>query len=185
MDTVKVRVKLGHHEFDAEGSREDVTALFTAWREATGAPPPPAPRPDGDITSIEQNTGGNADPSNGEPEAPPTPSKLKRVFSISKSGVVQLIVPLGDKAEVSDAALLALYGYSSMQGTEDVSALRVTASLRDSGYPVKRIDRPIQGHLDGGLVLAIGKGKGRRYRITAKGMRRAQDLVDGLARQIE
>src|SRR3989442_13476553 len=102
METHKLRIKIGPHEFEAEGTKEAVAAQFEAWQQLVASLPPE--KPDA-----------------GRPKIPRTVTEIKTpegrtapwdVFYVDdKRKLVTLRVhPSGENRD-GDAGLLILYGY--------------------------------------------------------------------------
>ena len=53
--------------------------------------------------------------------------------------------------------------------------------LKSAGFSQFRLDRILTPYLKDRLVLRSGVGKGGRYRLTTRGVEKAQDLVQNLA----
>jgi hypothetical protein len=59
------------------------------------------------------------------------------------------------------------------------------AALEMSGLTgLHRIDRPVRPYVTSGLLLQTGKLKGTKYRLTNKGLQRAEELVRAHLQQL-
>jgi hypothetical protein len=169
-------MKVGIHEFDAEGPADEVNARFEAWRaliQPSGSAAPPPRQPVGF-----------------EPVAPPGEflEELKvrspystRVFGVDdRRDLVTLRVhPIGDNIE-ADAVLALVYGYLEMRDVDEVPVTKLTQSMRMSGLRTDRIDRAAGPHTRNGLLIKNGTAKGGRYMLTNPGRQRAELLVKEL-----
>jgi hypothetical protein len=175
MATTKLRVKIGQHEFEAEGAPDEVAAQFADWKALISSPPalareshdsPPRIRKDAD----ESTTGDDflALPSN--------------IFHRDeKRRLVSLTVhPTGDSRD-ADALLLLLWGYKVSRGLIEVPVTLLKDSLEQSGIRAGRIDRAMAPHLNANLVLKGGHGKGGKYRLTNIGSARAEEIAKKLS----
>ena len=61
------------------------------------------------------------------------------------------------------------------------STLVLNQGLNAPGFNQFRLDREMASYLKARLVLRSGVGKGSRYRLTTRGVKRAQELVQSLA----
>ena len=82
---------------------------------------------------------------------------------------------------IADTVLLLLLGYRELRGLSQVSALDLNESLKAAGFEQVRLDRIMSPYLKDRLVLRSGVGKGSRYRLTTRGVKRARELVQTLA----
>lgn len=174
-DPHKLRVKVGAHEFEAEGTQESVTAQFEAWKALISAP---------------------------AQASPPKPSRLSQVVEEvrTKDGMIgatwdiyevddkrKLVTikvhPTGDQRD-ADAVLLILWGYLKALQQSEVRVTQLMESMRVSGLTVGRLDRAIAPYRKEGFVLKGGKGKGGTYRLTHTGSTRAEDLARVLFEQL-
>jgi hypothetical protein len=163
-----LRVKVGSHEFEAEGSEESVKAQFEAWKELVAASPASSDPADPEQQQDQEQTSGDQ-------------RELGRVFSIdSRRKLVSLrILPRGERRD-ADALLLLLYGYERGLGQEEVLAGRLKQSLAVSGRRIDRIDRAIAPHDRANHVLKGGTGKGGKYSLSNTGREIAVQLMRGL-----
>jgi hypothetical protein len=170
MGSTKLRVKVGVHEFEADGPPEEVRAQFEVWKQliSGGA---------GSAGTHGGITGNAATPQRQQRER--GDDKHLDLFRVDlERGLVTLQVhPTGDQRD-ADAALLILYGYKEcMDGFDSVPVTRLKESLSVSGLQPDRIDRTVAPHLSNGLVLKGGRAKGSTYRLTNTGHRRAEELA--------
>src|SRR5579871_3540503 len=108
MAEYKIRVKVGPHEFDAEGSKEFVEELFARFETLVSSKPAPQaiipPREDPTAISPE-------DPRSGE---------YGKVFNV-ENGRISLIGRFSGHDRDLDAALLVLFGHREIKGSDAVS----------------------------------------------------------------
>jgi hypothetical protein len=159
-ERVKLRMKIGLHELEAEGPRDLVMAQLDIWTRLAGLPPAAAPNLAGD----------------------PAPRYLFHVDAEQK--LITLRVTLSGQQRNADAALLLLYGFQTCLGGGDgteVPAARLRAALATSGHRLKRPDRALTPYLTAGLVRKGGRHKQKTYGLTASGSQHAAALVAHLA----
>jgi hypothetical protein len=173
MDTNKLKLKIGEHEFEAEGPTEVVQAQFAAFREMvmgllTRAPePPPTSQPD--------STPAVVVPKNSE-------LLLDRIMKQDGR-----IVSLTARANsIDDEILLVLLGQRNLRNNEAVTGGEIIDGLKRTGHAVNRIDYKLDKMSEGeaAMVITIGSGRARRYRMTSQGFAKAQDLAMGLVSKV-
>lgn len=185
MDTAKLRVKVGPHEFEAEGPAEQVASLYATWKELIASQPQeatPAARmvltpqfkpviPADRVVEVKTKDGytGPLD-----------------IFELDDSrDLVKLLVhpPAGDSRD-ADAILLTLYGYRRVaadgQGVARVPVTKLKQSLDISGLGIPRVDRSAKPYLDARYILKSGRAKGGVYELTVTGLTRAEELTNRL-----
>lgn len=167
----RLKIRIGDHEFEAEGPVETVQAQFAAFTELVSSlpirqekPQPPA----GDSTSGSgENGGGNTGAA---------PVNLDKVMRASG----RVISLTASAASVPDAALLLLLGQRIYRNNDSVTGAEILDGLRESGLPVGRADRILDPLASEGAVITVGAGRGRRYRLSNAGVARAQDIARAL-----
>lgn len=187
-DSAKLRLKVGPHEFEAEGPEEVVAKYLAVWREAIGqsAPAPglPAPvTPNDDVEVVPLAPPPPADVSSQDDSFPKEQLARLIVFD-DRRGVYRLrVIPTGGDA-VGDAVLLLLYGALRARGEDEMLATKLVGALESSGMNVQRIDRDAGGHMRQRWITRYGVGKGGRYRLTSTGMIQARRVAEALLAQV-
>lgn len=166
MDTHKLKVKVGSHEFEAEGTQEAVEKQFDAFKDLvkmTGAgpakKPDPATRtPDGHnkITDVD----------------------LKTIIKVDDDKASLTAHPAGQDPE-GDAVLLLLLAHKTLLATEQVSGILLLAAMKESGFQIERVAR-IVAALPAGEVIRTGAKKGVKYRLTNSGVAHARQVANTL-----
>ncbi len=82
---------------------------------------------------------------------------------------------------IADTVLLLLLGYRELRGLGQISALVLNQGLESAGFDDYRLDREMAPYLKARLILRSGVGKGSRYRLTTRGVKRAQELIQSLS----
>jgi hypothetical protein len=178
-ERIKLRMKIGFHEFEADGPSALVTAQVETWMRAAGlraaaveqaaapgdgAPPAAAAAPDVAVTE--------------RPAVRPAPPALFRVDA-ERQLVILRIQTVGRRRN-ADAALLLLHGFDTCFHAgdgADIPAVRLRAALVASGHRLRRVDRVLAPAVRAGLVRKGGGHKHETYALTAPGARRAAFLV--------
>jgi hypothetical protein len=172
MDVQKLKIKLGDHEFEAEGPADVVQAQFAAWRDLVAAiparPATPAPTlPDAPAVA----------------EIPVGPTVTDRLDRITKQeGRVVSLTVRG--ASVEDEIMLVLYGQRMLRDNDSVTGAEVLDGLRLTGRTVNRVDYQLDKLTSAGDVITIGIGRARRYRLTNQGTAKAREVARALIAKV-
>jgi hypothetical protein len=171
METYRIKMKIGVHEFEAEGPQDLVTAQFDAFKELISSGPKGVTAPN--AASAFTQTNGSAI----NPATPTDVSQaiLDRVFS--KGNPLSLAaLPSGDNA-ASNALLILLYGFLKINGEQNVTGTMLNKAAKKSGVVnIDRIDRAMSVHQPD-LVLTAGAKKGRKYSLNNRGIARAEEII--------
>jgi hypothetical protein len=172
----KVKIKVGEHTFEAEGSPEDVRDQYRMFMElvvSMPATPPPQPQP------------------NPEPIAPytpiqtyippaPTPSNELTLTKIMKADGRMIVLTIRPKS-VEDAIMLVLLGHKFIRDVDSVTGSDIVESLKTTGgVAFGRIDRIMEKFAKDGEVIISGENRGKRYRMTYAGIDKAREIAQGL-----
>jgi hypothetical protein len=177
MEPFRLHIKIGEHEFDAQGEQEAVERQFATWRELISQLPSPPPGP-------AQHAVESPLPSPTGPGSVGDFVEYDKVFHQDQRVVSLTALPRGDHAE-ADAALLILLGRKHYLNEDLVGGAWVLDGLERSGIPVRvgRVDRLFGDYIDQ-LVLRSGKGRAVRYRLTNQGLVRAKEMARELAKAV-
>jgi hypothetical protein len=170
----KLRVKLAGHEFEAEGAPDLVAVHFETFRTLvvrTGV-------------AANEATVGREGVRTSAPARSARPSETPHVPSFvrvdQQTNALSLhVLPSGGNAP-ADAALLLLLGHHQIHGKDDIPVTDLTEALKQSGCPVRRLDRTLSIHLRDHSVVKSGRGKGGRYRLTNLGIKKAHLIATQL-----
>jgi hypothetical protein len=166
VDNVRIRLKIREGEFEAEGPDPLVRAHLAEFKTLLTSP-----------AAGEETT----------PEAPPiTPGKdsgLDLMYQAEPAtGTLTLrILPSTDRGvlkQVSNTLLLILHGFHESLNLREVPVLAATLTIRQSGLVrVSRLSNAFLALQAEGLAMKIGRGKGTKYQLTAKGRAEARALI--------
>jgi hypothetical protein len=170
METYKLQIKVGQHEFQAEGRIEDVRRDFELWK-AMIADIPSHPQPSGN---------GSESPQPPKAEIP-QPDVLQRLYlRDDKRKLVTLrILPRSDDRN-GESLLLLLLGFGAMMETNEVPVTMLRAALRQSGCTIDRVDQVAVKYVRQGLLNKGGRGKGGKYSLTNAGAEKAKSLLTAM-----
>jgi hypothetical protein len=154
----RLKIKIGDHEFEAEGPSDVVQGQFAAFRElvaSIGERRESAPK-----DAAKQNAGGG-------------PLALEKI--LESEG--KIIWPTVRASSVEDAILLILLGQRQLRSNDSVTGAEILDGLRESGQGVTRVDHRLDKLTGDGSVITIGANRGRRYRLSAAGVTKAQEVA--------
>jgi hypothetical protein len=165
MDTYKLKIKLGDHEFEAVGPVDVVQSQFAAFRDLiTTMPAKPAPEAVKEQAE-EQRPVSNPD---SFPHLP-----LGKIMKVEGR-----VVSLTAKCEsVDEAVMLVLLGQKDFRENQEVTGAEIMDGLKQSGYMLDRVDKVLDKLSREGSAITIGMHRGRRYRLTNLGLTKALGIA--------
>jgi len=162
METMRVKLKVGEHEFEAEGPLEAVQSQLATWKdlitEATTHIPKQCAQPT------------TQSPTNGTQSR----NGLTLDAIMKLDGRVVSLTARGQSSD--DEIMLVLLGQKMLRSNDAVTGAEITSGLRQTGGLDGRIDYRLNKMIDAGEVVAIGERRGRRYRLTNTGLNKAQEI---------
>jgi hypothetical protein len=175
----KLRVKIDGQEFEAEGESDLVSRQFEAFRlMIQGAGPASVrhvdhPDPGRHLRPVAPQAV-HAEPGRHQED-------LAKLFEVSpQTQLLSLRHPPRGEYPEADAVLLLLLGHKRLRNEEDVPVTVLTEALKQSGCPVKRLDRTLTVYTKDYSVLRSGRGKGGRYRLTNLGLKKVDAIAGRL-----
>ncbi len=187
MSAYKLRIKIGPHEFEAEGEEATVRAQFEEFKSIISAAPPPQEKP---VNPVLNDLALSGQPQHPPAASPPPPNlladKLTKIVRVDgKNPITLSALPRGEGRE-GDAVLILLLAYRAFWQQDEMAGARLLDGLQRSGYNVERVDRVMDQFIDGSepLVMRSGVRRGVRYRLTTRGLARANDLAQELAANV-
>src|SRR6267143_1030304 len=167
--THRLKVKIGPHEFEAEGKPDLVKKQFEEWKAMISQPNQPglievlASLPEKPKTSLSETWGTYKMPAN----------ILDRVFR--KGDPLSLLAtPKSENAEV-DSLLVLIYGLTELKGMPAVTGTALKKSASKSGVNVNRISPTLRARAD--LIQSAGTKKGKRYSLNNRGVAEAKRII--------
>src|SRR5437762_435446 len=161
-DTYRLKIKIGVHEFEAEGPVQVVQAQFAAFKELVAMMPTAAPISP-TVVIPAQNVESAA---NGTPEVPALDQRLDKIMRLDDRVISLTARP--DSAE--SAILLLLYGQKTLRQNDAVTGGEVVQGIAATGgLAIHRADRMLDKLARDGDVIVIGERRSRRYRMTNSG----------------
>ncbi|MHB8501876.1 MAG: hypothetical protein ACYDCG_02635 [Candidatus Acidiferrales bacterium] len=169
METQKLKIKVGEHEFEAEGPIDVVQAQFAAWKELIVN----APLKANELAAKTERPN--------EKTAPQLPHlALDRIMKVEGR-----VVSLTARAETLDeTALLILLGQKELRGNQEVTGSEIMDGLRQSGYAIPRADTLMDRLSADGNVITVGVHRSRRYRLSNSGLNLALTVAQAVLQTV-
>jgi len=162
MGPYRLKIKVGDHEFEAEGSEEAVQRQFEAWKELIAATPGQKDATPANNTNQERNS-----------DATSASLPLEKIMR-SDGRIISLTAP---PELAPEAALLILLGQRQIRSNEAVTGNEMMEGMQQSGFRLVRVDRILENLADSGAVIRSGVHRGTRYRLSNTGFARALDIA--------
>lgn len=169
-DTYRQKLKIGVHEFEAEGPvavvqeqvKRFMDLIASLPKEAVNPPPP-------SLTDLE-----NSPSPKPRPPMPEADSSLDRIMR-SEDRIISLTVR---PRSVEDAVLLVLYGQKILRANDSVTGAEVMSGITATGgFAVSRVDRLLEKMARDGDVIVVGEHRSKTYRLTNTGLAKARQLA--------
>jgi hypothetical protein len=170
----RLKIKVGQHEFEAEGPADVVREQFDAWKEMIAfAPVNWSAQP-----QLEQvTTPSTATMTTAKPDASSIDTMLDKIMRVDNR-VVSLTVRANS---VEDAALLILYGQKTLRQNDAITGGEVMEGMTATGgFSMARVDRLLEKLGRDGDAIVIGERRGKRYRLTNAGQTKARQIAADL-----
>ncbi|MGC1780976.1 MAG: hypothetical protein WA708_00485 [Acidobacteriaceae bacterium] len=167
----RLKIKVGVHEFEAEGLPGDVKEQFQAFKELVSAMPVTVPQPTAPSGQFrEEYTPPRQDIPPGDPDVAKIMKLEGRVISLT-------VRP----KTAEEAVLLLMYGQRVMRQSEYVTGSEIVDGLETTGgLSYGRSDRLMEKLSKDGDVIVTGENRGKRYRMTNTGVAKARQLANDL-----
>ncbi len=176
-NTTRLKIKIGPHEFEAEGSSQAVNEQFQMFKEMVAAAPasiPTYPRTQSEaptLSPVSPAANGN------EPENADN-SLHKIVEHDNDERVVSLTVK---PQSVEEAILVMLLAQKWLLANETVTGSAIIDGLKSTGgMEFTRVDRLLEKMGREGNIIVIGERRSKRYRLTNAGITKARTIANDL-----
>jgi hypothetical protein len=168
MDTAKIKVKIGDHEFEAEGPADLVRDQFESFKNIIS-----------ELTQesilIPATTNANSRQIQ-DAIVDDAIQTLEKILHVSGRVVSLTALP----TSATDAALLIMLGHKNLRNHDSVTGQEIGDGLAQSGRGVPRVDRVMDKALEDAYVLKSGLRRGTRYRLTNQGLMKATAVAKDL-----
>ena len=172
MDSLKLKLKVGEHEFEAEGPQEVVQAQFRAFQELVASLP----------TARSQAQSAETAPAGRDADEAVNDGNLSLDKIMRQDGRVISLTVGGESLE--DEVLMLMLGQSRLRGNDSVSGGEILEGLRQQRGAINRIDYRLGRMADSGVIRSFGTRRARRYRLTNQGLAKAQELAKSVLANI-
>jgi len=174
-DSYRMRLKIGTHEFEAEGPVAVVQEQVKRFMELIATLPVDYLKESASPFPGVESRDYPASPSAPQVTASqPTDASLDKIMK-SENRVISLTVR-PDSAET--AVLLLLYGQKMLRQNDGVTGAEIMDGITATGgLSVQRADRLLEKLGRDGDVIVIGERRGKRYRLTNAGLLKARNAA--------
>jgi len=170
---LKMRVKVGQHEFAAYGNGHEVTQQFQKFLDLIAELDKrpcdhPNPVESKEVTSeLDRSL-----------HASQTRSSLQQVFENDhRSSVLLYRFPPHREETQANIILMLLVGYQELRQMPEVPATILNQALAGSSLKISRLDRVLKSYIRERFVVKRGRGKGGYYRLTGLGTHKATERI--------
>jgi hypothetical protein len=167
----RLKIKIGPHEFEAEGQAEVVQEQFRVFKDLIMSTPTPAStqtqnEPEKQVLDRHDQ--------DSKPDLPEVDSRLDKIMRVN-----QRVVSLTARPSTArDAIILILYGHKILRQSEEVTGGEVMDGLTvTGGFSISRVDRMLESLGRDGSVIVIGERRAKRYRLTNTGANTARTVA--------
>jgi hypothetical protein len=177
-ENIRLKTKVGDHEFEAEGSPEYVREQFQAWQElvklaASAAPANSQQRPSAPGDSQAEVL--RKDDS--KIENPNIDAELTKIMKVDGRYVSLTARTSG----IHDAVLVMLYGQKALRNNDSVTGAELLSGLAATGgFGDPRLDRILDKLAADGDVMSFGERRGKKYRLTNTGIAKSRTIAKEL-----
>jgi hypothetical protein len=163
VDAMKIRIKMGENEFDAEGSSDSIQAQMVNFMRLMGHEVPAAAK----MEEIPEES-----PPPPAVTAPPPPD-IRELLHVD--GTVVSLNALSGTIEKD--VLVLLLGQQQLRNNNAIGGTEIMAGLRASGHHIGRSDYILNRYIRIGDIVVTGKRRRRRYRLTTDGIAKALKIA--------
>lgn len=162
MEINKLKVKIGEHEFEAEGPTDVVQQQFAVFKELMLTPAAARTPTQPDTLPV-----------------PITPTETNNDLALGKimkqDGRIVSLTARGRSVE--EEIMLVLLGQKALRNNEAVTGSEIIDGLKLTGHVATRITYKLDKMTESGDVITVGSHRGRRYRLTNQGAAKVQELA--------
>ena len=173
---IKLRVKVGEWEFEAEGEATTVIQQFEKFQDLVKEGLKTAPGKE----KFQVHPQRSQVLHSSEKHNVPLPSLEGILETDPHSSILLCRIPPPGKESEAKLVLLLLLGYLEIRGVTEVSVLALKQAIKQSIHPVLRLDRVLHNYIRDRFVTKIGRGKGGMYRLTPLGVKKAIAIAEDL-----
>lgn len=172
-DNYRLKIKIGQHEFEAEGPADAVKEQFQAFKDMiASAPQQPTPQPQKSPMEI-------ADSATMRINGSDMSADVQELSKIMKSDGREVSLTVRAQS-IEDAILLIIYGQKMLRSKDLSTGGDILAGLQATGMPVGRIDRTLEKLGREGVLIVTGMRRSKRYRLTSVGLNKVRQIAADL-----
>jgi hypothetical protein len=173
-DNYKLKIKIGSHEFEAEGPADVVQKQFHAFQELIASIPEQRFIPSS-ADSAEEERYPNFVIRNTNTE--PSVQDFSKIMKVEDRIVSLTVRP----ESLDDAVMLILLGQKELRTNELSTGGEIMQGLTATGgFPISRIDKTLAKLGRAGDVIVIGEHRAKKYRLTNAGLTRVRRTASAL-----
>jgi hypothetical protein len=166
MELSKLRIKIGDNELETEGSAEIVKEQLAAFMKLVSATPTPQKPPEATTEQVNQDN---------QPQRPINDGPLALDQIMKVEGRVVSLTTRANSPE--DAVMLLLFGQKTLRNNDAITGFEIVNGLRVSGQSTDRLGRILHKIATEGAVIITGAHRGKKYRMTNKGMAQGREIA--------
>jgi hypothetical protein len=178
-DSYRMRLKIGAHEFEADGPVDVVQEQAKRFMELIASLPAERWSP---------TPAAYTEPKPAPADIPPVPPSRTISFPAidvaldkimrTEDRIVSLTVRPNNP---DDAALLLLYGQRMLRENDSVTGGELVSGIEATGgLSIGRVDRLLEKLARDGDVIVVGERRSKRYRLTNAGLNKARQIASEL-----
>lgn len=171
LEPYRLKIKVGPHEFEAEGDSQVVHEQFQAFKELIASMPSIEP-PQTHNEPPSSPPAAQAPPPNRD--MPPVDELIDHITRLDNRIVSMTVRP----TSAENGVLLILYGQKLLRSNDSVTGGEVMDGLTATGgLSVQRADRLLEKLARDGDVIVFGERRSKRYRLTNSGLNKAREIA--------
>jgi|SRR5882724_10326405 len=173
-ETYRLKIKIGQHEFEAEGAPDVAQKQFQAFQELIASIPEQRVLPPTQAIAEASKAIALANSTSNTEAGVPDFSKIMKV----EDRIVSLTVR---PESLDDAVMLILLGQKELRASELSTGGEIMQGLTATGgFPITRIDKTLAKLGRAGDVIVIGEHRSKKYRLTNAGLTRVRRTANAL-----
>lgn len=176
-DTHRLKIRIGPHEFEAEGPADVVREQFQLFKEmvaAVSVAVPPTQQAQSEVSNVAPPS---IPPADTGQTAPVNAEALAKIVKQDGRVISIVVKPKG----VEDGIIMILLAQKIFRQIDWATGSEIMDGLTHTGgYSVGRVDRLMEKLSEAGDVIVTGEHRRKRYRLTNAGVSRAQKIASDL-----
>jgi hypothetical protein len=180
-DSYRQRLKIGIHEFEAQGPVNVVQEQVKRFLDLIASLPAeqvlPASREPDVPTTVSEVLIPTPTSSRNTISIPAIDLRLDKIMKVAERIVSLTVRPKNP----DDAALLLLYGQKMLRENDSVTGAEIMGGITATGgLSMDRVDRLLEKLARDGDVIVVGEHRSKRYRLTNSGLNKVRHVAGEL-----